>query len=295
MKLFFSVGEPSGDQHAAQLIKELRLIDSAVTCCGYGGPEMREQGCDLHFQLTDLAVMGFLKVIPLLKQFRDLVKRAERIFQQDRPDAVILVDFPGFNWHIAKRAKRMGIPVFYYLPPQLWAWAAWRIKKLKKHVDYVISGLSFEEKWYESRGVDIEYVGHPFFDEVRERKLDHTFISNLSGSSNHALSRNQIVGILPGSRKQEVINNFPLQLKLARRLQKKIPHLTFPVACYKPAHLELCSKILARESTSLPVELHCGKTSEIIGSCGLLHDGFGFCQSGTSREGNSGGCDVPVQ
>ena len=123
MEIYFSVGEPSGDQHAASLIKEMKQRQTDLKCCGYGGPLMEEAGCDLHYPLTNLAVMGIWAVIPLLKQFCRLVFRAGRYFKEHRPDAVVLVDFPGFNWWIARKAKAAGIPVFYYMPPQLWAWA----------------------------------------------------------------------------------------------------------------------------------------------------------------------------
>src|SRR5579871_581791 len=120
MKIFFSVGEPSGDQHASHLISELRRRRPNVECVGYGGPLMAEAGCHLRYPLTNSAVMGLLHVIPLLWHFYRLMQKANVEFRDARPDAVILVDFPGFNWWIARKAKRWGIPVFYYCPPQLW-------------------------------------------------------------------------------------------------------------------------------------------------------------------------------
>ncbi len=171
MKIFFSVGEPSGDQHAAHLIEELRWRDPNIESCGFGGPEMRNAGCDVHFQMTDLAVMGVLRAIPLISKFYKLAKQAETFFKEDRPDAVVLVDFPGFNWHIAKRAKKAGIPVFYYLPPQLWAWGSWRIRRVRKYVDHVLCALPFEQEWYAARGINSRYVGHPFFDEVAAKAV----------------------------------------------------------------------------------------------------------------------------
>ena len=130
MKIFFSVGEPSGDLHGANLIRQLRHQRGDVKAVGYGGPRMAEAGCGLHEDLTLLAVMGFLRVLVNLHRFLSLVSRADRYFRHHRPDAVVLIDYPGFNWWIARRAKRHGIPVFYYGTPQLWAWGGWRIGKI---------------------------------------------------------------------------------------------------------------------------------------------------------------------
>ena len=182
MRIFFSVGEPSGDEHAAGLIRELRARCPDVVVTGFGGPRMQplieESGGELVYPLTELAVMGFTRVVPMLGRFYRLVKRAEAIFSNNPPDAVVLVDFPGFNWWIARKARAAGIPVFYYLPPQLWAWAPWRIKKIRRYVDHILCGLPFEYDWYTRRGVSAEYVGHPFFDEVAERSLDDVFLAS---------------------------------------------------------------------------------------------------------------------
>ena len=124
MRIFFSAGEPSGDQHSARLIRELQSRHPEFQAEGFGGPNMQNAGCQLHFELTELAVMGFLRVVPLLAKFRRLVQQAEAYFDTNPPDAVVLVDFPGFNWWIARAAKTRGIPVYYYLPPQLWGWLA---------------------------------------------------------------------------------------------------------------------------------------------------------------------------
>ena len=182
MHIFFSVGEPSGDQHAAHLIEELRRRQPGVRVTGYGGPLMERAGYESHFRLTDIAVMGFFRVLPLLWTFARLVWRAERFFREDRPDAVVVVDCPGFNWWIARKAKKAGIPVFYYMPPQLWAWASWRIRRVRKFVDHVLCALPFEYEWYKSRGVRAHFVGHPFFDEVAEYPLDKEWCAEWTAS-----------------------------------------------------------------------------------------------------------------
>ena len=261
MRIFFSVGEPSGDQHAAHLIEALQRRSPGVECVGFGGPLMEQAGCRLEFTLTNLAVMGFLRVLPLLRQFWGLYRNARRIFRENPPDAVVLVDFPGFNWWIARAAKAQGIPVYYFCPPQLWAWGAWRIKKVRKFIDHVLCCLPFEAEWYRGQGVAAECVGHPFFDEVRERKLDAGFLAAHQPARGES---QRTVAVLPGSRNHEVHHNWPLQLEIMTRLQRRFGNLRFLVACYKESQRQYCAEQLAAWKTELPVELCVGKTSEII-------------------------------
>ena len=122
MKIFFSVGEPSGDLHGANLIRELSKRDPNTEFVGYGGPKMASAGCQLHADLTEFAVMWFLRVIWNIRRFWQLLWQADNYFKTERPDAVVLIDYPGFNWWIARRAKANSIPVFYYGAPQMWGW-----------------------------------------------------------------------------------------------------------------------------------------------------------------------------
>lgn len=269
MKIFFSVGEPSGDQHAAHLISELQSRDASIECIGFGGPLMRDAGCRVDFQLTDLAVMGILKVLPLIQKFRGLARQAKAQFERERPDAVVLVDFPGFNWWIARAAKSLGIPVFYYCPPQLWAWASWRIKKVKKFVDHVLACLPFEAEWYQQRGVAAEYVGHPFFDEVAEKELDAEFLAAQRAREDRRMA------ILPGSRTHEVHANFPIQVAVMRSLSQEFPEVRFLVASYKESQRAYCEQYLRDHAPQLPVDLHVGKLSEIleVSECCLMVSG----------------------
>ncbi len=269
MHFFFSAGEPSGDQHAAFLMRALRERCPHARFSGYGGRHLREGGAEVIYPLTDMAVIGFTAVVPLLKKFYDVGQIGRRFLKEQKPDAVILVDFPGFNWHIAKYAKEAGIPVYYYCPPQLWAWASWRIRKVRKSIDCVLSVLPFEAEWYRQQGVRVEYVGHPFFDEVAERQIDSQFSKGLCRDGK------RVVGILPGSRESEVTRNFPLMVEVACRLHAKHRDLRFPVACYKPAQREFCEQHLKQVGGDLPIELHLERTPEIIegSDCCLMVSG----------------------
>ncbi len=258
MHLFFSVGEPSGDQHAAHLIRELKRRRPHVRCVGFGGEEMKAAGCEIHYRLTDLAIMGVFVVIPLLWKFWKLAQQAKRYIEQQRPDAVILIDYSGFNWFIAKYAKRAGVRVIYYVPPQVWAWSEYRISRIRRWVDDVLCVLPFEPEWYAQRGVKVDYVGHPFFDEVAEHRLNEEFLDDWSSTK----YRN--VAILPGSRDSEVRHNFPLMVETMRRLNERHPNVRFLVACYKEKHRRFCGTYLMTHANRLPVHLFVGKTPEVI-------------------------------
>ncbi len=267
MHIFFSVGEPSGDQHAAELMREFERCVPGTRFSGLGGPEMQAQGLECIYQLTDLAVMGIRQVLPLVKKFYGIYQQTKAYLKEHKPDAVVLVDFPGFNWWIASAAKEAGIPVYYYCPPQLWAWAPWRIRKVRKYVDTILAVHRFEEGYYKERGVDVKYVGHPFFDEVAAHSLDVKVINEIQSKATFNMA------ILPGSRKQEVNNNFPSMLGMIEKLSEQHPHVRFPVACYKQWHYDRCQELLLK--SGLPVDLYMGKTSEVIeaADCCLMVSG----------------------
>ena len=255
MKLFFSAGEPSGDLHGANLIRQLRCRDPSVECTGFGGPRMAEVGCVLIEDLTQLAVMWFARVLARLHHFWHLVGQAERQFRHDPPDVVILIDYPGFNWWIAWRAKKHAIPVVYYGAPQLWAWAAWRIKKMHLYVDQVLCKLPFEEAWYRQRGCDAKYVGHPYFDQMHQQVIDEEFVNRFDEQA-------PLVTILPGSRTQEVEQNLHSFLKTAQLIVDAVPKCRFAIASFNQKHAVL-AKNYCREFP-FPVEIHIGRTPELI-------------------------------
>jgi lipid-A-disaccharide synthase len=256
MRIFLCAGEPSGDLHGANLVAALRRLRPDVQCVGFGGERMAAVGCQLLYPLCRLAVMWFARVLAHAPVFLSLLSRADRFFRHHRPDAVVLIDYPGFNWWLARRAHFHGIPVFYFVPPQLWAWAGWRVRKMRRWVDHVLCALPFEQEWYQSRGATAHYVGHPYFDELPRQTLDAHFVARERGRPG------PVVALLPGSRTQEVGRNLPTLIEAAARVHRARPDSRFLMACFKPAQRDYAETRL--RGRALPVELHVGRTPEIL-------------------------------
>jgi len=256
MRIFLSAGEPSGDLHGANLVRTLQQLHPSLECVGFGGEHMEAAGCKLLFPLCRFAVMWFLRVLVNLPAFANLLARADRYFRHHRPDAVVLIDYPGFNWWLARRAHFHGVPVFYFVPPQLWAWAGWRVGKMRRWVDHVLCNLPFEESWYQARGVQAHYVGHPYFDELPRQQLDGEFMNRQQAAAR------PVVALLPGSRTQEVQRNWPMILKAAQLIHAVRPDVRFLVACFRETHRQAVEESL--HGQRLPMEICAGRTPEII-------------------------------
>jgi lipid-A-disaccharide synthase len=257
MHIFLSAGEPSGDLHAANLVRALRQLDPGAECVGFGGERLQTAGCRLLYPLCGLAIMGLSRVLTSLHLFLRLLWQADRYFRKHRPDRVVLVDFPGFNWWVARRAHAHGIPVYYFVPPQLWAWAGWRVGKMRRSVDQVLCNLPFEKGWYQDRNVPACYIGHPYFDELTQQGLDEHFLAEQRSRPG------TIIGLLPGSRTQEVEHNLATVLGAAERIHRARPETRFLVACFKEEHARLVAACLTEHSRGF-IEVHTARTAEIL-------------------------------
>lgn len=258
MRFFFSAGEPSGDIHAAALIEKIRELIPDAEFVGFGGTHMQQAGCQLLFEMTNLAFMGIVQVIANYFQFRNLLNNAKKYFRKNQVNAVILIDYPGFNWHVARAAKEQGIPVFYFMPPQLWSWASWRVRKMKKWVDWVLCPLPFEERWFKQHGCQTVYIGHPFFEESRNKIADSTFLENFYAQYGNA----PILTLLPGSRTKEVkmnLDDMLLTVEYIRSLFPKIRPIFSPVSI---PHAEYIQQRLTELEISIPIFV--GHTQELI-------------------------------
>ncbi len=273
MRVFLSAGEPSGDHHAAVLARELRARRPDVECVGLGGPQMEAAGCQLVADLTRLAVMWFLRVILSIHRFFDLARRAERSFIDSRPDVCVLVDFPGFHWWLAWRAKRHGIPVVFYCPPQIWAWASWRKKKMRRLVDHVLSPLPFEHEWFMAQGLRSTLVGHPFFDDYdgQHRPGSLHEVGTGQDPSGPGQSGRHVI-LLPGSRGQEIGGNLGSILRAAALVRRRVPEARFTVAALHERHAARVREVIAASDgvRGLGIAVAAGRTRELIALVNLL-------------------------
>jgi lipid-A-disaccharide synthase len=256
MRLFISAGEPSGDLHAASLLRAVRRRDPRAEFHGFGGERLEQAGCRVHYPLTELAGIGLLRILSVLPRVPRVLKLADRLFDELRPDALVLIDFPAFHWHLARRARKHGVPVVWFVPPQLWAWAHSRVKWMRRLADQVLCTLPFEESWYRARGVAARYVGHPYFDELHGRRVDEDFVAAQRARPG------TVVALLPGSRRQEIRHNFAAMIEAASILHARRPDVRFLVACLHAEHARTVEEQL--QGRALPIEVHAGRTPEII-------------------------------
>jgi lipid-A-disaccharide synthase len=225
LRLFFIAGEASGDLHTANLVRELKKIRPDIRCVGLGGPRMRAAGVEILFELTQLAAVGFVDVVKKYHKFHDAFHDALDQVKALRPTAVVLTDFPGFNLRFAKEVKQLGIPVVYYISPQVWAWKKDRINSIPKIVDKMLVILPFEKNIYTDPAMQVEFVGHPLVDEVKPSK-DREALKKEFGLASYKT----VISLLPGSRKGEVTKILPIMAKTAALLSTRMPGCMFLVA-----------------------------------------------------------------
>ena len=218
MKYYIIAGEASGDLHGSNLIKELKQLDSSANIRCWGGDKMQQAGGDLVKHYRELAFMGFTEVIMNLRTiFRNLAFCKDDILQY-KPDALILIDYPGFNLRISKWAKQQKLKVIYYISPQVWAWKENRVNSMKQCIDKMLVILPFEKEYFKNKwNWEVEYVGHPLVEVIERHKAQGT---------SRELSDKPIIALLPGSRKQEILKKLPVMLEVS----KSFPTYQFIVA-----------------------------------------------------------------
>jgi len=216
MKYYIISGEASGDLHGSNLIKELHKLDDDAQCRCWGGDLMEAAGATLVKHYRDLAFMGFTEVIKNINTIFKNISFCKKDILANRPDVLILIDYPGFNLRIAKWARQQGLKIVYYISPQIWAWKENRIHSIKKNVDKMLVILPFEKEFYKKWNFDVEYVGHPLVEVVDDFKKAQSKSDLPSLNDENTINSRKIIALLPGSRKQEILKKLPIMLEVAR-------------------------------------------------------------------------------
>ncbi len=221
-KIFIIAGEESGDFYGAEICLNILKKDSSAQVAGIGGKKMKEAGVNLIEDIENLSVVGLVEVIKHLPYIYNVLKKTKKFLKKFQPNCVILIDFPDFNFKIAKFAKSINLKVYYYISPQIWAWRRGRVNFIKKFIDKMYVIFPFETKFYSNYGINVKFTGHPLANKIKK------FIEG----SNQIKTENNTIGILPGSRKGEIKKHLPVMVKAAEMIKKIYPETTFllPVA-----------------------------------------------------------------
>ncbi len=216
-KILVIAGEASGDLHGAGVVRALKAQRPDLEIFGVGGDKMAAAGMDNIFHVRELAVMGFLEVLKHLPVLRAVEKTLAAVVAGKQPDVLLLIDYPGFNLRFARKVRRPGMKIVYYISPQVWAWNPGRVKKMQSLIDKMLVVFEFEREIYTRAGIDAEFVGHPILETVSEAQDRKGFCRRYDLDP-----AKPILGLFPGSRKQEIERIFPAMLGAARMLQAKL-------------------------------------------------------------------------
>jgi lipid-A-disaccharide synthase len=258
LRIFISAGEHSGDSHGAALAKRLRARVPDIHLEGLGGPRMRAAGVALHMDLVEHATMGVLPVIKKLPFFRRVLREVGDALAADPPDVIVPIDYPDFHKRLCARAKMAGAKVCWFVGPQVWASRPWRVKGYARLVDHMMVLFEFETAIWEAAGVPCTFVGHPLFDELRARRPSPAFRAGLGLDPS-----TPVLGLLPGSRHQEVLRNLPLELRAARLVHAADARVRFAIPVAQPSLRPLVESLVAEHAPGLPVSILDGYASDV--------------------------------
>jgi lipid-A-disaccharide synthase len=245
MKYFLVAGEASGDLHGSNLMKELKLADGYAEFRFFGGELMQSVGGELIKHYREMAFMGFVNVLLNLKTISKNLEICKLSLLEFQPDVIILIDYPGFNLRIAEFARKNNIRVFYYISPKLWAWKAYRVKKIKAFVDEMFTIFPFETEFYQKYNYQVNYVGNPVLDAIAGFRKNALTGDEFLKKNN--LDNRRIVALLAGSRVQEIKRTLPLMIKIAG----VFPDFQFVVAGVKSVDVELYNRYLNQSGIKL--------------------------------------------
>lgn len=255
-------GEASGDQHGAKLVAEMRRSDPNIFFCGIGGRALAAAGVRILVDTAVLTVVGITEVIAKLPVVYRSLTVAKKLLQSLKPDLLILIDFPDFNLRVASAARKIGIPVLYYISPQIWAWRRGRVKKIGRLVSHMAVILPFEADFYSVHGIPVTFVGHPL--------LDRTSGNEEEGHAAEGSAERALIGLLPGSREVEINRLLPVMLDAAERMHKQDPKLTFTVSVAPTVARELLEAMMRGRGAGGSISFSEEPVERLFGRCRLI-------------------------
>ena len=255
MKYYIIAGEASGDLYGSNLVKELKLKDPKADIRAWGGDLMQEQGVHLIKHYKDHNYMGFLEVVRNLGTILKNIDFCKKDIKEFNPDALILIDFPGFNMRIAKYFYQYSFPVLFYIAPQVWAWKENRVKAIKKYVDRLYVILPFEKEFLKKHGIESNYIGHPLLEHILNFKKNLS-LSKKEFLANHSLDVGKpIISLIPGSRKQEIEKKLPVMLEAVSNYTKEFNIVIAGMRNFKDLYVKITSnsniKVIYKDTYNL--------------------------------------------
>jgi lipid-A-disaccharide synthase len=281
VQVLLSCGEASGELYAAGLVRELRALDPEIESFGLGGDRLRDAGAEILVDLKEISVIGLVEVVgklPALKRAQTTLVEAAA---ERRPDVAILIDFSGFNLRLSNRLKSLGIPIVYYVSPQVWAWRRGRLKTIKKNVDKMLVILPFEEAFYREAGIAATFVGHPLVDIVRSQEDRSTFLRRIGLDANRP-----VIVLMPGSRAREIELHLPVLAGAIQKMKGRRPDLQFVLL--KAPTVDLAAVAAGLSDASSSVHILSEATYE-----GLSHADVAIVASGTATV-EAALCETPM-
>jgi len=262
-------GEASADLHGSNLVKALKRSEPDIAFWGIGGGNMAQAGVRILVSSSDMAVVGLTEVLHRLRTIVKAANTMKSALKNLHPDLLILIDYPDFNLYLARMAKRLGIPVLYYISPQVWAWRRGRVKKIARRVDRMVVILPFEESFYREQGLKVDYVGHPLLDEFESKVRDRIPLGGNPpegpAPQSETAIHHPVVGLLPGSRRDEIRNLLPVMIRSVEILKTRYPHIRCLLPLAKTIEREYVETFV--RATPMNIEIEQSDVYRTLGRC----------------------------
>ena len=263
-KIFIVAGEESGDLHASKLVRQLKKSNLDIKFYGHGGDRMEKEGVQIIEHISKLAIVGFFEVIKHLPFMINVMGKTINWIRENKPDRIVLVDYPGFNLRLARESKRLGVPVTYFILPQVWAWKEKRVSILKESADQCLSIIPFEQEWFEKHNVKTSFIGHPFIELEYQSK-------SLNFYKKHGFDPNdKILSIFPGSRQQEIKQHLSILIKTIEKLILEIPNLKIVIGKAPGVSIENIPEYIKIESDHPQQALQFGNAALVASGTATL-------------------------